>query len=154
MPGDSEDASDKAEAPFLKQILECTEEDWPEDLFQSVAKEMEDWSGQQGGGLSAITTTPQVDEVVVSQEDREAGKELLWKVKSESARLAAQLTGLVQAKTLTRDRIGKRGARLDGKRLHRVALDDGRLFKRRSESIRIDAAIHISLDISSSMSPR
>ncbi|MGI9274235.1 MAG: VWA domain-containing protein, partial [Endozoicomonas sp.] len=42
----------------------------------------------------------------------------------------------------------------DGKRLHRVALDDGRLFKRRSESIRIDAAIHISLDISSSMSPR
>ncbi|MGI9276245.1 MAG: VWA domain-containing protein, partial [Endozoicomonas sp.] len=143
-----------AEAPFLKQILECTEEDWPEDLFQSVAKEMEDWSGQQGGGLSAVTTTPQVDEVVITKEGREAGKKLLWKVQSESARLAAQLTGLVQAKTLTRDRIGRRGARLDGRRLHRVALDDGRLFKRRSESISTDAAIHISLDISSSMSPR
>ncbi|MGI9274317.1 MAG: hypothetical protein ACR2PT_05605 [Endozoicomonas sp.] len=154
LPGENGDASDKAEAPFLKQILECTEEDWPEDLFQSVAKEMEDWSGQQGGGLSAVTTTPQVDEVVVSEEDREAGKELLWKVQSESARLAAQLTGLVQAKTLTRDRTGKRGTRLDGRRLHRVALDDGRLFKRRSESISTDAAIHISLDISSSMSPR
>ena len=75
-------------------------------------------------------------------------------MKSESARLAAQLTGLVQAKTLTRNRTGKRGARLDGKHLYRVALDDGRLFKRRSESITIDAAIHISLDISSSMSPR
>ena len=154
LAGDNGDASGKAEAPFLKHILESTDQDWPEDLFHTVAIEMEGWSSQQGGGLSAVTTTPQVDEVVINKEDRKAGKELLWKVTSESARLAAQLTGLVQAKTLTRNRTGKRGVRLDGKRLHRVALDDGRLFKRRSESITINAAIHISLDISSSMSPR
>ena len=44
--------------------------------------------------------------------------------------------------------------RIDGKRLHRMALDDGRLFKRRAESITINATVHISLDISSSMASR
>ncbi|MET4694513.1 hypothetical protein [Endozoicomonas lisbonensis] len=148
------DASEKTEDPFLKQILESSDFDWPEDLFESVAGELESWSSEQSAGFSAVTTTPMVDEVVISSEDWEAAKDLLWKVKSESARLAAQLTGLVQAKTLTRDRIGKRGMRIDGKRLHRIALDDGRLFKRRSESIEINATVHISLDISASMASR
>ncbi|WP_161787342.1 VWA domain-containing protein [Endozoicomonas numazuensis] len=153
------DASEKAEDPLsqkdsLKQILESSDFDWPEDLFESVAGELESWSSGQSAGFSAVTTTPMVDEVVISGEDREAAKDLLWKVKSESAQLAAQLTGLVQAKTLTRDRIGKRGIRIEGKRLHRIALDDGRLFKRRSESIEINATVHISLDISASMASR
>ena len=43
---------------------------------------------------------------------------------------------------------------LEGKRLHRIAMDDGRLFKRRSESIEINATVHISLDISASMASR
>ena len=150
----SEEASGKAEDSFLKQILESIEEDWPEDLFESVAGELESWSCEQSAGFSAVTTTPGIDEVVINDEDRDAARDLHWKVKLESARLAAQLTGLVQAKTMTRDRVGKRGVRIDGKRLHRVALDDGRLFKRRSESIEINATVHISLDISASMCSR
>ena len=148
------EASDKAEDPFLKQILESSDQDWPEDLFESVAGELESWSCEQSAGFSVITTTPEIDKVNISDEDREAAKDLLWKVKSESARLAAQLTGLVQAKTMTRGRVGKRGVRIDGKRLHRMALDDGRLFRRRSESIEINATVHISLDISASMCSR
>ena len=148
------EASDEAEDPFLKQILEASEQDWPEELFESVAGELESWSCEQSAGFSVVTTTPGIDEVVISDEDREAAKDLLWKVKSESARLAAQLTGLVQAKTMTRDRVGKRGMRIDGRRLHRVAFDDGRLFKRRSQSIEINAAVHIPLDISASMCSR
>ena len=151
---ENEAASDKAEDSFLKQILGSIEEDWPDDLFESVAGELESWSCEQSAGFSVVTTTPGTDEVIINDEDREAARDLLWKVKSESARLAAQLTGLVQAKTMTRDRVGKRGVRIDGKRLHRVALDDGRLFKRRSESIEINAAVHISLDISASMCSR
>ena len=148
------ETSDKAEDLFLKHILESTESDWPDDLFESVGDTLETWSQGQSAAYSAVTTSPHIEDVVVSDEDKEAGKDLLWKVKSDSARLAAQLTGLVQAKTLTRDRTGKRGMKIDGKRLHRVALGDGRLFKRRSESIEINAAVHIALDISASMSQR
>ena len=122
--------------------------------FESVAGELESWSCEQSSDMSAITTTPRLDAVVTTDEDKQAAKDLLWKVQSESACLAAQLMGLVQAKTLTRDRTGKRGIRIDGKRIHRMALDDGRLFKRRAESITINATVHISLDISSSMASR
>ena len=75
-------------------------------------------------------------------------------MRSESVRLAAQLTGLVHAKTLTRDQTGKRGMRIDGKWLYRVALGDARFFKQHSESIDINATVHISLDISASMGSR
>ena len=86
--------------------------------------------------------------------DREEGQRLLWKARAESVRLAAQLTGLVQARALCRDRTGKRGKKLDGKRLHRMAVGDSRLFCKRSEAITIDATVHLCLDISSSMSSR
>ena len=101
-----------------------------------------------------MTTTPSVDRVEVSDEDRIEGQKLLWRTKAESARLAAQLTGLVQAKTLCRDRTTKLGKKLDGKRLHRMAIGDNRLFCKRSEAITIDATVHLCLDISSSMASR
>ena len=152
------DASGKAEDPpeyqAIKSVLESTDNDWPEDVFEGLAEEMEGRSGGQAGGLSAVTTTPSVDRVEIDDEDKRAGQQLLWKTQAESARLAAQLTGLVQAKTLCRNRTGKRGKTLDGKRLHRMAIGDGRLFRRQAESITIDATLHLCLDISSSMSPR
>ncbi len=162
--GQSEGVSGKTETPelteagneclVLKSILESTESDWPEDAFQAVAQELESWSLQQGSGCSGISTTPEVGKVTVSEADKQAGQMLLEKVKLESSRLAAQLTGLVQAKTLAHNRTGKRGAKLDGRRLHRAALNDGRVFKQRSETLAINAAVHISLDISASMGPR
>ena len=115
---------------------------------------MESWSYGQDASLSAVTTTPQTDQIMISDQSRGAAKDLLGKVQSESARLAAQLAGMVQAKTLTRQRTGKRGLRIDGKRLHRMAIDDGRVFKQRSDSVTIDATVHISLDISASMGSR
>ena len=122
--------------------------------FKSLATELEGWSINQEGSLSAVTTTPSVDRVEVLDEDRIEGQRLLWKTKAESARLAAQLTGLVQAKTLCRDRTRKKGKKLDGKRLHRMAIGDNRLFCKRSEAITIDATVHLCLDISSSMASR
>ncbi len=138
----------------IKAVLESDDHDWPEDTFEQLSEELTSWSGGQQGGLSAVTTTPSVDRVQVVDMDREEGQRLLWKTKTESARLAAQLTGLVQAKTLCRDRTGKRGKKLDGKRLHRMAIGDNRLFCKRSESVTVDATVHLCLDISSSMASR
>ncbi|MCW7552717.1 VWA domain-containing protein [Endozoicomonas gorgoniicola] len=138
----------------IRTVLESDNSDWPEDLFQSLASEMEGWSLRQEGGLSAVTTTPSVDRVEVLNADKIEGQSLLWRTKAESSRLAAQLTGLVQAKTMSRDRTGKRGKKLDGKLLHRMAIGDSRLFCKRSETITIDATVHLCLDISSSMSSR
>ena len=138
----------------IRTVLESDGYDWPDDTFEQLSEELTSWSAGQQGGLSAVTTTPSVDRVEVIDYDREEGRNLLWKTKTESARLAAQLTGLVQAKILCRDRTEKRGKKLDGKRLHRMAIGDSRLFCKRSEAITIDATVHLCLDISSSMSAR
>ncbi len=162
--GQSEGVSGKTETPestnaeneclVLKSILESTESDWPDDAFKAVAQDLESWSLQQGNGCSGISTTPEVGKITVSEADKQAGQVLLNKVKLESSRLAAQLTGLVQAKTLAHNRTGKHGAKLDGRRLHRAVLNDGRVFKQRSETLATNATVHISLDISASMGPR
>ena len=138
----------------IKAVLESDDQDWPEDTFEQLSVDLTSWSAGQQGGLSAVTTTPSVDRVQVVDIDREEGQRLLWKTKAESTRLAAQLTGLVQAKTLCRDRTGKRGKKLDGKRLHRMAIGDNRLFCKRSEAVTVDATVHLCLDISSSMASR
>ena len=138
----------------IKALLESDDHDWPEDTFEQLSEELTSWSSGQKGGLSAVTTTPSVDRVEVVDMDREEGQRLLWKTKSESARLAAQLTGLVQARTLCRDKTGKRGKKLDGKRLHRMAIGDSRLFCKRSEAVTVDATVHLCLDISSPMASR
>ena len=93
-----------------------------------------------------LTGLPLVDRVKTCQKDQEEGQQLLWKTRTESARLAAQLTGLVQARILCRSRTGKRGKKLDGRRLHRMAVGDARLFCRRAESITMDATVHLCLD--------
>ena len=148
------EAPENFQEESIRAVLESDDSDWPEDLFESLASELEGWSLRQKGGLSAVTTTPSVDRVEVFDIHRREGQSLLWRTKAESSRLAAQLTGLVQAKTLCRDRTGKRGKKLDGKRLHRMAIGDSRLFCKRSEAITIDATVHLCLDISSSMSAR
>ena len=77
--------SNQAEATILKQILQSKDEDWPEDLFQSVAQEMESWSYGQDASLFAVTTTPQTDQIMISDQSRGAAKGLLGKVQSEYA---------------------------------------------------------------------
>ena len=146
--------SNKPTESNIRKVLDSSHSDWPEAITELLAGELGSWSQCQEGGLSAVTTTPTVDTVITHDEDSQAGQQLLWKTKAESARLAAQLTGLVQATTLCRDKTGKRGRKLDGKRLHRAAVDDSRLFCKRSEAITIDAVVHLCLDISSSMSSR
>ena len=150
----TEETPSDSQEENIKALLESDDHEWPEDTFEQLSEELTSWSSGQKGGLSAVTTTPSVDRVEVVDMDREEGQRLLWKTKSESARLAAQLTGLVQAKTLCRDRTGKRGKKLDGKRLHRMAIGDNRLFCKRSEAVTVDATVHLCLDISSSMASR
>lgn len=159
---DSDDHSVNAEAQSsgdtgqeaLKELLQADETDIPGDPFDAIAARLEDWSqASTGSALSAVTTTPKV--LLPGREDvGDEAQALLQKVSAESARLSAQLTGLVQARTLCRDRITRKGRKLDSHHLHRVALDDSRLFRQRAESVAIDSHVHLCLDISGSMSSR
>jgi len=72
-------------------------------------------------------------------------------VKSHTAKLRAQLTGLVQASKLKRSLPAREGRRLDNRVLSRIRVGDDRLFSRRDEKKAINTAVMMVLDGSSSM---
>ena len=80
----------------------------------------------------------------------EMPKSLIEQAQSATKVLATRLSGLLQTQTLSRPHTGRRGS-VDGNRLHRLAVSNPRVFKKAVEEHRIDTAVHILLDCSSSM---
>lgn len=67
--------------------------------------------------------------------------------------LRTRLHCLLQAKVLSRSRIGRHG-RLDPRQLHRLAVADACVFRRNGEKQGIDTAVHLLVDCSGSMRKR
>lgn len=89
--------------------------------------------------------------VVKGELPGEMPKLLIEEAQSATKVLATRLSGLLQTQTLTRSHTGRRG-RIDGNRLHRLAVQNPRVFQRSAERQSIDTAVHILLDCSGSMS--
>ena len=82
---------------------------------------------------------------------KDNGKELLTSVKSSSAKIRNQLYGLVQASQRTGSRNKRSGKRLDTNSLYRVMNGDTRVFRTPADKQRPNTAVHILVDMSSSM---
>ncbi len=70
-----------------------------------------------------------------------------------STALKSRLHGIIQAKTVKHNRIGRTG-RLSTAHLHRIAVGNPRMFRSRQESRGISTAVHILIDCSGSMRRR
>jgi cobalamin biosynthesis protein CobT len=75
----------------------------------------------------------------------------LDRVKGQSAKLAARLQGLIETRTLERSRAGRRGRALSPSHLHRAGVGDPRVFRIREQAIAPNTALHLLVDLSSSM---
>lgn len=72
-------------------------------------------------------------------------------VKSHTAKLRAQLNGLIQASKLKRSVAGRSGRKIDNRILSRIRVGDDRLFIRREEKKGVNTAVLLVMDGSSSM---
>ncbi|MBI9113318.1 hypothetical protein [Maridesulfovibrio ferrireducens] len=77
----------------------------------------------------------------------------LEQTRRASTALKSRLHGIIQAKTISHDRIGRIG-RLSTAHLHRIAVGNPRMFHSRQESQGISTAVHILIDCSGSMRRR
>jgi len=77
----------------------------------------------------------------------------LKQTRRASTALKSRLHGIIQAKTIKHDRIGRYG-RLSTAHLHRIAVGNPRMFRSRQESRGISTAVHILIDCSGSMRRR
>ncbi|QVL49528.1 MAG: VWA domain-containing protein [Thiocapsa sp.] len=127
----------------LQQALSATDADLPEDLFASVAQAL------NGQHRDPATLLPAAEAYVG---DLRSGRMALDRVNGHSAKLTARLQGLIETHTLERARAGRRGRSLSPRHLHRAGVGDPRVFRIREQAIAPNTAIHLLVDLSSSMS--
>jgi len=127
----------------IAQALSACAGDLPGDLFAQVKTLLED-----AGAHALRCILPRAEPYSGSAS---AGLRLLARVQPESRRLMSRLQGLVQASRFDRPLPQCSGPRLMSKRLYRAALGDPRLFARKRERIAVNTALHLLIDLSSSM---
>ncbi|SDX37565.1 VWA domain-containing protein [Thiocapsa roseopersicina] len=140
-PGRTTASNDARRA--LQQALSATDDELPEDLFASVAQAL------NGQHRDSATLLPAAEAYVG---DLQSGRMALDRVKGHSAKLAARLQGLIETRTLERARAGRHGRSLSPRHLHRAGVGDPRVFRIREQAIAPNTALHLLVDLSSSMS--
>jgi hypothetical protein len=139
---DSDELTDEVRGALGSMVH--SESEMPRTLGDTLKQILERISGESEGSECLRVA------VVKGGLPGEMPKPLLEKAYSATKVMATRLSGLLQTQTLSRPHTGRRG-RVDGTRLHRLAVQNLRVFQRPAERQGIDTAVHILLDCSSSM---
>lgn len=145
--GAGDDATKKA-AEVIRQVLEASGDDLLGDAHDSLKADLER-SAEQTGNTNYRTVRNAQEAPKHPQ-----GRQLVDSVKSTTAKIRSQLYGLVQASQRTGNRNRRAGKRLDTRNLHRVVAGDTRVFRSPVEKQKPNTAVHVLVDMSSSMKKR
>jgi cobalamin biosynthesis protein CobT len=141
-PSDHHTPEGATKTAAIHAVLSAGTDDCAVDPFRAAAALLERSAPDHAVRL------PSADDVGA---DPALGRDLLARVRAESARLTARLLGLVQASRLDRPLPVRRGRRLAPTKLHRAVVGDDRLFLRRQRRVAPDTAVHLLVDLSGSM---
>lgn len=130
----------------LGQLLEATEADLCEDLSDRLRDALTLTQEEARGLAVPIAEEPPMDPL--------RGQALLDKAMIESGGLARVLRQWIETNRMTRPLCRSRGQRVDPHRVYRIGLEDPRVFKRQGLRKAPDAAVHLLVDRSPSMSAR
>ncbi|MBK1618592.1 VWA domain-containing protein [Lamprobacter modestohalophilus] len=136
------DAAVSAAGSAVAQTLSANADAFPEDLFTQLAAVLDTHS------QASPTLMPTLER---SEGPQDQGQALLQQVRTHSATLTTRLQALVESQTRTRSRIVRAGRHLSGAHLHRAGVGDPRLFRRTDARRAPNTAIHLLVDLSSSM---
>ena len=137
--GESSGKPEKA----LKKLLSAGDSDLPDDMSETVAKQLKS-SVRNEPGMIVATEGRKHAELIPANE--------IAKVKQASVALHARLHALLQSRKLNRSRPGRSG-KLDSHRLNRI-WHSNKVFLRNEERQGVNTLVHILLDCSGSMKPR
>lgn len=138
-----ENTSSQAARGSLDRLLNGTEEDLPQLFDEQLAEALNSIRKNNPYRGTRIAVEGQL-------EIHPLPENLRLESLSASRALRTRLQALMQARTLRRTAPGRYG-RLDGRLLHRLSVQNPRVFLRREEKPGINTAVHILLDISASM---
>lgn len=131
----------------LKSALAAGDEDCGGDAFEALKEELSENACNQGDpNYCTVPTAPDM------HNNASAGGHLLDEVLSTTSKVRSQLQGLVQASRRSKEVARRSGKKLCGKKLSRVVVGDMRVFSNKNPRVKANTAIHILVDLSSSMS--
>ncbi|WP_407364435.1 VWA domain-containing protein (plasmid) [Pseudomonas luteola] len=128
----------------LQQILDARADDHLKDKTEALRADLNSGADQ----TAPVVNVPTALEVM---NDQASGQMLIGQVAAASSRIQSQLMGLVQASQRNGYTPGRHGRHLDTNRLHRLVSGDTRIFRRSAERKHPDTAVHLLVDMSSSM---
>ncbi|EGQ8541928.1 VWA domain-containing protein [Vibrio parahaemolyticus] len=144
--GGNSDAAKQDAAKMLQQVLNAGAGELRGDAHDALKAEL-NRVAQDKGDSSYMT----VRSAVNTQNNPAVGKSLVGDVKSTTSKIRTQLYGLVQASQRVAHRNQRSGKRVDARKLHRVVTGDTRVFLKPEAKKRPNTAVHILVDMSSSM---
>jgi Mg-chelatase subunit ChlD len=136
--------NDPSQSGSLEAVLKACEQDLPEDIFQGIANLLSSQPTQYYDEMVSLAS-------VSPHKKGEMGRQLVDSVLSESGKVRASLSGIVQSSQMNKPICKKSGTRIKGSRLARLAQGDTRVFQRSAPRVAANAAVHILLDGSVSM---
>ncbi|MFK4136199.1 VWA domain-containing protein [Pseudomonas luteola] len=139
--GDDADASSPG---VMQQILDARADDHLKDKTDALRADLNSGADQ----TAPVVNVPTALEVM---NDQASGQMLIGQVAAASSRIQSQLMGLVQSSQRNGYTPGRHGRHLDTNRLHRLVSGDTRIFRRSAERKHPDTAVHLLVDMSSSM---
>lgn len=143
-PSDGGDSTQGA-VSAIQRVFQADAADVPEDTFAALREEFQ--KASVGTGEATYQTVRQA----IPASGYSGGNNLASQVKSTTAKIRSQLYGLVQASQRSGSRTKRTGKRLDTRNLHRVLVGDTRVYRTPAERQRPNTAVHIVVDMSSSM---
>ncbi|MBW5414845.1 VWA domain-containing protein [Pseudomonas sp. MAG002Y] len=136
--------ADASSPGVMQQILDARADDHLKDKTEALRADLNSGADQ----TAPVVNVPTALEVM---NDQASGQMLIGQVAAASSRIQSQLMGLVQASQRNGYTPGRHGRHLDTNRLHRLVSGDTRIFRRSAERKHPDTAVHLLVDMSSSM---
>lgn len=130
----------------LERLIHADADSLPKGMGEVLAETLDDASPSENSDALQVARIGAKTLKSIPAED-------LMATRRASRALRTRLHGLLQAKVTRNVRLGRQG-RLDARELHRLAVNDGRVFRRRDEVSGINTAVHLLVDCSGSMRRR
>lgn len=147
--GGSKSANAEKQLKAIEDALAAADKDLPKDVFNELREQMVS-SAQEAArnGDDVAYSIPSGDEGNYIPGD---GNELMTAARANSSRIRNQLLVLAETQVNNGYTIERSGQRINTQKLSRIVSGDLRVFERRAEQQSVNTAIHLLVDLSSSM---
>jgi cobalamin biosynthesis protein CobT len=141
----SESGNADAMIQALRAVLDATEDDLPKDIGEVVAQLLNDAAAEYVDDGSMVVAAVEHDPLFTAKPVNPASVALA------TAGLRQRFLRLLQSKRMKRTKPRRHGADLDTTMLHRIALNDPRVFVNRQRKDGVNTSVLVLLDQSESM---